>query len=63
LYTLCKAFQILFESSDAAKKISHLIDGENRKRANFVYDLDTRGYGMFDRIELLQVRQHTGIQE
>ena len=32
-----------------------------QKRANFIYDLDTREYGMCDGIYLLQVRQHTGI--
>jgi len=52
---------IPFESSNAAETISDIIDVESRKRANFVHNLDTREYGMCDGIQLLQVRQHTGI--
>ena len=43
------------------KMISDLVDVENRKRAYFVHNLNTGEYSMCDRIELLQVRQHTGI--
>jgi len=53
--------EFLLASSNAAKTISNVIDVENRKGANFVYDLDTREYNMCDRSQLLQVRQYTGI--
>ena len=53
--------RIPFESSGAAKTINHVIDVGNRKEANFVYDLDTKECSMCDSLELLQIRQHTGI--
>ena len=57
-----QGFSLLHEfhlaSSNAAKTISNVIDIENRKGANFVYDLDTREYSM---TQLPQVRQHTSI--
>jgi len=53
--------EFLLESSNPAKTISNVIDVENRKGANFVYDLDTREYGICDRSQLLRVRQHTEI--
>ena len=53
--------EFLLESSNAVKTINNIIDVENRKWANFVYDLDTRKYDMCDRSQLLQVRQYTGM--
>jgi len=53
--------EFLLESLNAAKTISDLIDVGNTKGADLVKDLDTREYGMCDRIQLLQVRQHTSI--
>ena len=47
--------------NEKIKMISDLVDIENRKRAYFVHNLNTGEYSMYDRIELLQVRQYTGI--
>jgi len=47
--------------NEKMKMISDLVDIENRKRAYFVHNLNIGEYSMYDRIELLQVRQYIGI--